>query len=353
VSHAFVVRHETFPARLAGAGWAVWFYLEKCIWPQNLIFMYPKWHINPKDPLCYVPAMLVLAMFGIGWLNRRGWGKAWLFGFGYFIALLLPVLGLVDISFMRATLVADHWQYFAMIGPAALAAASLVMLFAHCARFLRLVLGAFLLAVLGMLTWQQSRIYANPYTFWQATVDRNPGSFVAQSGLGNSLFEKGRVEEAIAHYQRALDLEPSYFDAHYDLGNIFLQEGQPVEAIFHYQKALETQPNQAQALNNLAWILATCPDHAFRNGIKAVELAKQADASAGGKDPAIVGTLAAAQAEAGQFPAAISAAQRALQLAASLNKTNLARELQLELELYQRGVPFRDSSQSATSPGVR
>ena len=86
--------------------------------------------------------------------------------------------------------------------------------------------------------------------------------------------------------------------------------------------------------------------------IETGKLARQADESSGGKDPAIIGTLAAAYAEAGQFPAAISAAQRALQLAGTLNKNNLMKDLQLQLDLYGRGVPFRDPSQAATSPGV-
>ena len=311
VNHAFAVRQATFMARLAGAGWAVWFYLGKCLWPINLIFIYPKWHIDPKDPLSYLPAMLVLVVLGIGWHYRRGWGKALLFGFGYFVVLLLPVLGFVDISFMYATLVADHWQYFAIIGPITLAAASLVILFAKCKSFVRCALCASLLAVLGVLTWKQSRIYVNPYDLWQAAVDRNPGSFLAQSALGNALFQKGMVQEAIAHYQRSLDLEPSYFDAHYDLGNIFLQEAQPAVAVFHFQKALETQPSNVKALNNLAWILATCPDDMFRNGTKAVDLARQAYELSAGEDPWVLGTLGAAYAEAGQFPEAISVSQQA------------------------------------------
>jgi hypothetical protein len=62
--------------------------------------------------------------------------------------------------------------------------------------------------------------------------------------------------------------------------------------------------------------------------------------------------MAAANAEAGQFPAAISAAQQALQLAGIRNNDNLMKDLQQQLDTYRKSLPFRDPSLAATSPGV-
>ena len=36
--------------------------------------------------------------------------------------------------------------------------------------------------------------------------------------------------------------------------------GRAKEALSHYQRALEIDPNDTQALNNMAWILATWPE---------------------------------------------------------------------------------------------
>jgi len=71
------------------------------------------------------------------------------------------------------------------------------------------------------------------------------------------------------------------------------------------------------ALNNLAWVLATCPDAGLRNGPEAVRLAGHACELTHYGRPLFIGTLAAAYAEAGRFPEAVTTAEKAEQLATS------------------------------------
>ena len=118
------------------------------------------------------------------------------------------------------------------------------------------------------------------------------------------------------------------------------------EAISQFQKALAIKPGYVAAQNNLAWVLATSPQASLRNGIKAVGLAERANQLAGGKNPVILATLAAAYAEAGRFPEAIETAQRALRLAEGQSNTALAGALQSQLKLYQAGIPFHGTEQA-------
>ena len=97
-------------------------------------------------------------------------------------------------------------------------------------------------------------------------------------------------------------------------------------------------------LTNLAWLLATSHDASVRNGLKAVELAKQADQMAGGTNTVVLRTLAAAYAENGEFANAISTAQSAMQLTRMHGEDALTMDLDQQIALYQLGMPYRDTA---------
>jgi len=181
---------------------------------------------------------------------------------------------------------------------------------------------------------------------FQKALQINPDHAQAHNNLGNALLQKGKVDEAIAHLQKALQINPGYAKAHNNLGNALLQRGRVEEAIAHFQQAVQIEPAEPAAQNNLAWLLATCPQASLRNGSKAVELARQANALTGGENPVILHTLAAALAEAGQFSEAVETAQHALRLAGAQSNTALAGQLQLEMKLFQAGMPFHTPEQT-------
>jgi len=108
---------------------------------------------------------------------------------------------------------------------------------------------------------------------------------------------------------------------------------------------LQSNPNDVRTLNNLAWVLATCQQPSLRNGSKAVELAELANQLTQNDNPSILNTLAAAYAEAGQFPEAVDTAKRALQLAQVQSNQALIDAIKSELKLYQAGTSSTDSEQ--------
>ena len=84
-------------------------------------------------------------------------------------------------------------------------------------------------------------------------------------------FQQGRIDDAIAQWQKALAIQPNDAAAHTSLGNALLQKGWPEQAIVHYQTALQVDPREVNARNNMAWVLATSSDPSIRNGAKAVQ----------------------------------------------------------------------------------
>jgi tetratricopeptide (TPR) repeat protein len=182
----------------------------------------------------------------------------------------------------------------------------------------------------------------------------DPGLANAHNSLGHAMLRKGRPADALAHFREAVRLRPDFARAHCNLAAALLRQGQFAEALTHYQAAVAAQPANPAVLSSVAWVLATCPEPSVRNGPRAVELAEQARRLPSGENPAVLGTLAAAYAEAGRFPEAVATAQHARELIAAQGNAPQAEALRAQLQSYQAGSPFRDPSfvgQTKTTPG--
>ena len=176
----------------------------------------------------------------------------------------------------------------------------------------------------------------------QRSLEIYPNQPAVQSALGVALLEAGNAAESLKHLQAAIALDPDDSDLHYNLGNTLLHLMQPKEAVAEYERAFQMNPKDAEALNNLAWVLATWPDPAGRDGAKAVEWAEKADAMTQQKSAVHAATLAAAYAEVGRFPDAITAADRGLKLATDAGDRDRAEFIRVQLELYHSNSPLRD-----------
>jgi tetratricopeptide (TPR) repeat protein len=172
----------------------------------------------------------------------------------------------------------------------------------------------------------------------------------AHSNLAAMLAQKGQAAEAIAHYEKALAIPPEDAAAHVRLAAMLLQTGREDEAIAHYRRALEIAPRSVVVLSALAWVLATSPNVAVRNGREAVALAQKASQLSEEKNPAVLRTLAASYAESGRFSEAVVAAQRALR---SANDPTLVHALEGEITLYGAGAAYTSSHEKTDSASKR
>jgi tetratricopeptide (TPR) repeat protein len=133
-------------------------------------------------------------------------------------------------------------------------------------------------------------------------------------------------------------------------GDAYLSIGKHAEAVADLEAALKADPKISGVLNNLAWVLATSPDDAVRNGKRAVELATKACEETEYKRPHILSTLAAAYAESGDFDTAIKWSTKAVELstAAGDDKTedDVQEQLKKELEGYKAKKPFREKQET-------
>jgi tetratricopeptide (TPR) repeat protein len=175
----------------------------------------------------------------------------------------------------------------------------------------------------------------------QRALDLGPETAETHDNLGLALAEKGQTGDAIPQFERALQLSPSLVEAHYHLGMALVMTGKRTEGLAHWRQALRKDPDNVQVLNETAWVLSTTADASLRNGSEAIPLAEHAVQLTSAREPAILGTLAAAYAETGRFDKAIELEQRATDLANQQGNAQLAASLGKRLALFQEKTPIR------------
>jgi tetratricopeptide (TPR) repeat protein len=177
---------------------------------------------------------------------------------------------------------------------------------------------------------------------FRKAIQINPNFTEGLDNLGVALAAKGRFDEAIENYRKAIQVNSNRSETFFHLGTTLGQLGRNREAVAQYREALRLNPNLTGALNNLAWVLAANPDARLRNGAEAVRLAERACELTHDGEPLFIGTLAAAYAEAGRFPEAVTTAEKAAQLATSAGLKKVAEKNQQLLELYRAGKAYHE-----------
>jgi cytochrome c-type biogenesis protein CcmH/NrfG len=335
--------------RLKNAAFSVIAYLGQTFWPTHLAVFYP--HPHDQLPIWVVLACvaLIVVLTLLATFIRQT--RPYVFvGWFWYLILLAPVLGIVQAGLQAR---ADRFTYLPHIGITMLltwACADLTQQWRH-RRIVLISMATFALAASTVVAYQQTTFWRNSISLWEHALAVTPDNQTAHQNLAAALWSKGRTAEAnkhsraaaIAHARTTLRDYPFDVATHNDLGVLLVQNGDVRAGIEQWQISLQLNPDDGNALNNLAWVLATYPADTIRDGKRAVELAAKAITLPGGNVAIVVRTLAAAYADSGDFSKAIETGQRALDLATAQNNTSLLSTLRHEIELYQAHTPYRES----------
>ena len=278
-----IVRDDSLVSRVALAGWSFWFYVYKALWPAKLMFIYPRWPLGIQGPQTFLPLLALLALTGglifataVRWPDRASWCVAPLAALLWYGLNLVPVAGLVNIYFMRYSLVADHWQYLSLPALVALVVAGVITGAAKLSQHQKSRLAsaplAVLVCLLALLSFNQAKIFAGADNriLWEDTIARNPAAWIAYNNLGILLTRDGEAasndaqraavdghneeadhlrhaaqksfDDAVTRFRRALELYPKYSDAEQSWGMNLLAQGRHAEAMQHFQRAVEISP---------------------------------------------------------------------------------------------------------------
>jgi len=181
--------------------------------------------------------------------------------------------------------------------------------------------------------------FAEAIKHFRQALQVKPDFAEVHYNLGLALKSQGKLDDAIKHLRQALQVKPDLAEAHNNLALVLTMTGQLDKALEHFREAVRLKPDYLEPLNRMARILAMHPDPKLRDPGQSIEIAKRAADLTGYQDAAILETLAAAYASAGQFGRAVITAEAALKLASATQANELADHIRKKIEIYRQAKP--------------
>lgn len=314
---------------------ALMIYLQKTFWPTNLAIYYPFKSVWPQWTVLPSAGLLLAVVALVVWQARkRGWLAV---GWFWFVGTLVPVIGLVQVGAQGR---ADRYMYIPLIG-FFIAVVWQLAEFGRRNRTRRIVVGGFGALTLIACAWATERqlsYWKDDLTLFSHTAESAVDNAYAQDLGAEALAKRGFLSEAIRHWEIAIKMEPNLVSAQTDMAEALADKNRFAEAIDHFKKAVDLGPGYFEAQSELAWIYATRRD--YLDPLAAVDLAEQANRTAGYDWPRYLDVLGAAYASAGRFNEAIASAEKARRIALDAGEKELPVEIERRIEGYKQGKPF-------------
>ncbi len=332
-------------ARAGNALLSIWRYAGATLWPAGLAAFYPlRVTVDPWAVGAAAAGLVGVTGLALRWRGERPYlAVGWL----WYVGMLVPVLGLVQVG-MQAH--ADRYTYLPGIGLLVAGVWGVSDGLAGHARARRVAVAGVVvaLAALGVATARQVALWRDTRTLFTHARRVTGENVVTIEMLGMADMLQGRRAEGLALLRRGVALAPAHPLARLNLATALLDlPGHDAEAAGHLREVLRRYPSNGEALNGLAWLLATSPDSSVRDGREAERLAERALQVGGSDDPGLLDTQAAAQATAGRTDAAVATARRALELAQRAGNDTLAAAIRGRLASFERGRAWVDSTRAA------
>ncbi|MGA3066572.1 MAG: tetratricopeptide repeat protein [Tepidisphaeraceae bacterium] len=196
----------SLPQRLLIAGRDFWFYIGKLFAPVHLSFNYPRIVPaagNSGDWVFIAAAVIVIDLL---FMFRRALGRGPVTAVICYVAMIFPALGFFNAYPFRYSFVADHLQYLAGIPLIALAVVAVAKVLGNSVKPLAVIACAALL-VFGGASWARAKVFVDPVTLWEDTLDKNPNSWLAGYNLARDRMNAANRDLTLAG-QLAAQNEP-------------------------------------------------------------------------------------------------------------------------------------------------
>ncbi len=226
------------PVRLGNIPVACARYVGKNFWPAHLAAFYPYRAWNWGEILG--AAFLLGLVTGLAlwrWRSQPYLAVGWF----WFLGMLAPVIGLVQVGGQS---LADRYTYLPSVGLCIMTVWGLHDLAAKAPLLRAALAGAGCLAVTvcAPLARQQTEVYRNSQSLWEATLRSYPDCLAAHNNLAKWFLDTGRLEQAVAQCRQSLAILPTDPSAPNILALVHLQQGKVDEAIAESLQSIRVQP---------------------------------------------------------------------------------------------------------------
>jgi Tfp pilus assembly protein PilF len=192
--------------------------------------------------------LTVLISFVVARLAQRG-RTVWLFGWVWYVLTIAPTITGMSAGIQAW---ADRYAYLPSIGLFLCLGGGLGLLWekstpARTRWFVAAGLGL-LVAVLGMSSSRQVRIWKDSESLWRYAIDKEPALPMPYANLGVALSDP---DSALEMYRIALAIQPRYTDVLYNTGIAFETKQMPDSAEYYYLHALMNDTAFVNAYVNL------------------------------------------------------------------------------------------------------
>ncbi len=238
-------------------------YLIKTFRPYDLAVIYPFSSHIPAWQTAGALLLIIAITAAVIVTTRR---LPYLFvGWFWYTIIVAPVIGTVQVGNQA---MADRYTYLPLIGIGIMLAWGVPRLLQKKITSKMILLPAAIgfLAFLTLLTWQQCGYWTDSKKLCQHTIRVTKDNYVAHINLGSVLFDEGKYEEAIRHFNEVIRIRPELILSYNKRGLAYARLGQYQKAFEDLNYVIRLKPDYADAFNSRALI-----NHELKRHREAIE----------------------------------------------------------------------------------
>lgn len=256
------MEEASLATRMLMAVHAIVLYLGQMILPINLspFHPYPQ-HVSILSPEYFLSFMVVLGLTitSLAVLKKQ---KMWLAIWSYYLIVLLPVLGIVQVGMQS---MADRYTYLPSLGPflaVGLSTAWLSKKLNESERQCMMIkvvcsiAASSAIILMSSATIAQIAVWRDGVALWSHVIQSGEPSPIAYLNRGVVFEKAGQLELALSDFDKTIDLDRDFFKSYDNLGNVWAKLGRYDKAIEAHTTAINLNPQSAESYNNRGTVFA-------------------------------------------------------------------------------------------------